>query len=64
MTAIIRMLFEITQIISEKIEYFLDITNILEWALYVFTILFVYNFDNQDELPEVIIIIVTGITHL
>ena len=45
------MVFEVIQIVIEKLEYFLDITNIMEWSLYVFTILFVYDLDN--DLPEV-----------
>lgn len=56
-TACARMVFEISQMIHERIEYFLDFTNILEWALYVLTILFVVDINNVSgtttALPEV-----------
>ena len=56
-TACARMIFEISQMIHERIEYFLDFTNILEWGLYVLTILFVVDIKNVSgsttALPEV-----------
>ena len=56
-TACARMIFEISQMIHERIEYFLDFTNILEWGLYVLTILFVVDINNVSgsttALPEV-----------
>ena len=52
-TAGFRVIFEISQLIYEGIEYFLDVTNLLEWCLYVFSIIFVIDINqlNIDVTP-------------
>ena len=40
-TAGFRIVFEVSQFVYEGVEYLLDVTNLLEWCLYVFSILFV-----------------------
>ena len=42
------MALEIWQMLYEGIEYFLDVTNLLEWCLYIFAIIFVINIDDND----------------
>ena len=47
-TAAFRMIFEVSQLVYERLEYFLDITNLLEWCLYIFSILFVIDISSFD----------------
>lgn len=47
-TAAFRMIFEISQLVYDRLEYLLDITNLLEWCLYVFSILFVIDISSFD----------------
>ena len=41
---------EIFQVVYDKWEYFFDVANYVEWALYICTILFLV--DNGSETPE------------
>ena len=42
------MALEVWQMLYEGLEYFLDVTNLLEWCLYIFAIIFVINIDDTD----------------
>ena len=49
MAAALRILVEIWQMYYAGVEYFLDITNYMEWFLYAFAIIFVIDIDIQND---------------
>ena len=51
-TAGARMFFEITQWFHEGIEYVLDVTNLLEWCLYIFSTVFVIDISQTFAFVE------------